>query len=319
MNVLSTRKICDNLKIFRSLITLVQIHNAKWNCVGIEMPIISELVENTEKYPWHSRVLTRYRIDPNSLHETPLPGDHRNCSFVSPESYNDYIDAIQNFKVRADDVWIIGVPKTGTTWMHNIVYKLKHGLDCENIAEKLEEQYFEKEADRGVNGPDSLDYFESQSSPRIFKSHLPAFLLPKGLWTTKPRIIYTTRNPKDTVISEYHMTLNSTFGLKYSFEEFCEIYMKDTILGTPFFEHLRTFLQLRHLDHVSFCVYEHLLNNQHEGIKQICKFLKCPHSDAQLNAIAADVSFQRMKKEFPSFWSPEDKISLPDPDYQLSR
>lgn len=36
----------------------------------------------------------------------------------------------------------------------------------------------------------SLEMIENMSRPRILKTHLPAFLLPKELWTINPKVFF---------------------------------------------------------------------------------------------------------------------------------
>lgn len=85
----------------------------------------------------------RYKIDPTVVdHQTPLLGYHKQFSAVYSKNVEHLLNFIQNFTVRADDVWIVGNVKSGTTWNHNIVFKLKNGFDTQNIAEQLEALYF---------------------------------------------------------------------------------------------------------------------------------------------------------------------------------
>lgn len=53
-----------------------------------------------------------------------------------------------------------------------------------------------------------FDFINQVDRPRYIKSHLPICFLPKQLWTAKPKIIYTMRDPKDTAISFYHHYYN---------------------------------------------------------------------------------------------------------------
>lgn len=53
-----------------------------------------------------------------------------------------------------------------------------------------------------------LDKIDVESSPRLLHSHLPPHLLPKQIWSVRPKVIYIYRNPKDAAISRFHMTKN---------------------------------------------------------------------------------------------------------------
>ena len=47
--------------------------------------------------------------------------------------------------------------------------------------------------------------FSSFPTPRVFKTHLPYDMVPKGHnEATTPRYIYVMRNPKDAFVSRYH-------------------------------------------------------------------------------------------------------------------
>lgn len=259
---------------------------------------------------------TKYKIDPESISQSPLPGDHKHYSHISSESFGKWVDHVQNFDIRADDIWIVGLPKTGTTWVHNIAFKLKNGFDCENIANELEHRYFERLTSTGDGFDREIERFKHMPSPRVLKSHLPAFLLPKGLWTVKPKIIYTIRNPKDMIVSGYHMIRNSMVRFPGKISDFAEDFFNDTAFGTPVFDHIHGFLQLRCLDNVLLNVYEELVADPFQGIKRVCQFLQCPHTENQLQELTENVSFGKMRDAFPSFMMPTDKTNIPDPDYK---
>lgn len=50
---------------------------------------------------------------------------------------------------------------------------------------------------------ESVQRVHDMPSPRFIKSHLPYHLLPTQMDTVKPKIIYTSRNPKDLCVSFY--------------------------------------------------------------------------------------------------------------------
>lgn len=280
------------------------------------MVIIHSNIENENEI---SKTIWRpimFKIDPNSDHQTSLPGDHRKYSQALPKKSVKWIDAIQNFEVRTDDIWIVGIIKTGTTWIHNIAYKLKYGLECDNIADELENRFFEKCAMWTDIFDKEIERYKEMKSPRIFKTHLPAFLLPNQLWTVQPKIIYTIRNPKDVVLSAYHMIRNSYMHFSGTLEDFCELYFDDIGFTSPIFDHFHGFLQLRTRDHVLLAEYEEMIADPVRGLKRICEFLQCPHSDEQLQEVNENVSFETMREKFPCFMLPDDKSTIPDPDYK---
>lgn len=70
----------------------------------------------------------RATIDLKTAKHLPFPDDYEFGSCFLPLKYEKLAARIHNFAVRPSDIWIVGYPKTGTTWMHNILWALKNNL-----------------------------------------------------------------------------------------------------------------------------------------------------------------------------------------------
>lgn len=96
------------------------------------MSIIFEEVEDSicerAAYPGATKFVWA-TIDPATKNQPNLPNDYKYHSVFMPRKYVNWAEKYQNLKIRKDDVWIMGFNKSGTTWLHNIIRKLKNGLD----------------------------------------------------------------------------------------------------------------------------------------------------------------------------------------------
>jgi hypothetical protein len=79
--------------------------------------------------------------------------------------------------VKPDDVFVIGYPKSGTTWLEEIVWLIVNNLNFEQAKSKF--HYFERVMflDDGVSDAELLD----MKSPRVIKSHFTREFLPDNL------------------------------------------------------------------------------------------------------------------------------------------
>lgn len=50
---------------------------------------------------------------------------------VMPQRYRDISEQVKNFKVRSDDVFLCSYPRTGSTWLQEILWLLGNDLDFE--------------------------------------------------------------------------------------------------------------------------------------------------------------------------------------------
>ena len=129
-------------------------------------------------------------------------------------------------RLRPRDVTVASYPKTGTTWVEQIVLLLLHGS---GVAPKLDpasrNSYVPGRRDVGCvwleptvasrrGGRFTLDQFDAIPAPRVIKSHAPFDSLvgtrsvpgKRGVDALKAsgsRVVYVSRNPKDAAVSLY--------------------------------------------------------------------------------------------------------------------
>lgn len=63
----------------------------------------------------------------------PILKDQQPEACCLPDRFQNYAEAIKSFKVRNDDVWVMGHAKSGTTVLTELVSVLINGLDFNEI------------------------------------------------------------------------------------------------------------------------------------------------------------------------------------------
>lgn len=291
-------------------------------CKKVEVPICERAAYNgTPGFVYAT-------IESKTENRLNLPSDYKYHWAFLPRKYEEWAQRLQNFDIRENDIWITGFPKTGTTWLRNIIWQLKNNLDFNAPLRKTFTEYLEipiiyEES----NGDEQLEMMIKRNdgrvaeyidlpSPRILKSHLPAFLLPRQIWTTKPRVVYICRNSKDVITSLYYMHRNNFHKYTGTLDNKCERLMSGEISFSPFFDHMKSFWQLRHLDHVLFLTYEELSTDLFAGIKRISKFLGCSYNDEKLKELTEHVSFKSMSAKTEDYFETVMADKRKDPNYK---
>ncbi|KAL2248351.1 cytosolic sulfotransferase 12-like [Sesamum indicum] len=222
-----------------------------------------------------------------------------------PQSIEGVIRVNKNFRPLPSDVILASFPKTGTTWLKALLYSIvnpssKHRLTVENPHSLVP----------------FLEYFDSYGKPpyesttvvspdanhcrRIFSTHMPYQLLERTLDSSDCRVVYVTRNPKDTLVSTWHFVnkwekaREEPWPFEVAVEKFC---CGVTPYG-PYDDHVMGYrkLSLKRPKNAHFLTYEELKNDPETHVKNLAEFLGCPFEgedvEGQVREIVKSCSFE---------------------------
>uniref|UniRef100_A0A3Q0RC32 Sulfotransferase n=1 Tax=Amphilophus citrinellus TaxID=61819 RepID=A0A3Q0RC32_AMPCI len=195
------------------------------------------------------------------------------------------------FPFRDTDILIVSYPKSGTTWMQEIV-TLIHTRGDPGLSQTVENW---KRAPWLEHYYSSALLEASSATVRVITTHLPHHLLRPTLQNSKAKIIYVSRNPKDVVVSFYHFHKMANFLPKpHSFPEFLTRFLESTVPFGSWFDHIKGWTSQinSNLLHVT---YEEMSLDLHGTIKRISSFLQCPLVEDEVNNCVKHSSFSNMK------------------------
>ncbi|XP_005073336.1 amine sulfotransferase [Mesocricetus auratus] len=205
----------------------------------------------------------------------------------------DIVENMDNHEIRDDDVFLVTYPKSGTVWTQQIlslIYFDGHRNGTENISTIDRAPFFEY-------NNHNLD-FDKMPSPRIFASHLPYYLTPKGLKKKKAKILYIYRNPKDVLTSYFHFTNLMTYlQAADNIEVFMQSFLDGQVVGSRWFDHIKGWYEHRHDFNIMFLSYEDMKKDLRSSVLKICSFLEKELSEDNVDAVVRQSTFQNMKRD----------------------
>ncbi|XP_075161038.1 sulfotransferase 1E1-like [Haematobia irritans] len=230
--------------------------------------------------------------------EVPLKKNWLTNWCTMPALFDTIVEDILNYQVRPDDVFVLTYMKCGTTWMQETVWLLMNNLDYEQ-AKKLPlttRSPFLEISGMSPIVPNALELSKSLASPRVLKSHLHPNLLPRELWSRKPKIIYVARNCKDVVVSSYHFVKNLCLWSGESLEDYVTDFINNEIVNTAYWTHIVDFWKMRHEPNIFYVTYEEMKKNLKGVIEKLCDFLERPQLNAEdMEKLLKHLSFDSMK------------------------
>ncbi|XP_031240047.1 bile salt sulfotransferase 2 isoform X2 [Mastomys coucha] len=107
-------------------------------------------------------------------------------------------DVRNKFLVKDEDLFILSYPKSGTNWLIVIVCLIQTKGDPKWIQSV-------PIWDRSPWIESDVGYTEviNKEGPRLMSSHLPIHLFPKTFFSSKAKVIYIIRDPRDVLVSGY--------------------------------------------------------------------------------------------------------------------
>jgi Sulfotransferase domain len=193
-----------------------------------------------------------------------------------------------SFKSRPDDIFIVTYPRSGTTWMQMIIYQLATDGDMSlshiaRFCPHLESDLLNK---RDIS---------RLPSPRVFKSHLSYWWVPKG----DSKYIYVARDGRDVAVSYFYFYQRG--GFRGTFEDFFGLFMRGKVTYGSWFDHVHGWWMHRNDHNVLFLWYEDLSNDLEGSIRRISEFCGFEIDPERFPTILERCSFNFMKAHEAKF------------------
>lgn len=246
-----------------------------------------EVEEIKSKYSKMCLDLKFYKFKWLTPPKTPLGPDWDFEPVCMPETHRKYAKLIRSFDIRSDDTFVLGFPKSGTSWLQEMIWLLCNDLNYTK-AKKMSQMFrfplLELASLMPIEQSISvlLHQMDKFPSPRYFKSHLPVSMLPEKMWSVKPKIIHIQRDPKDAAVSLYHHYKN-LHGYLGSKDDFFNLYLEGNVYFGPLVNHAMEFQQLRNELNIHFITYTEMKRDLKAVIKSTAEFLEKSITTEQIN------------------------------------
>uniref|UniRef100_A0A2P2I2D8 Sulfotransferase 1A1-like n=1 Tax=Hirondellea gigas TaxID=1518452 RepID=A0A2P2I2D8_9CRUS len=240
--------------------------------------------------------------------------------WVLPKPFQKYADDIADLQFEDDDVLLMTMPKSGTTWALEILWTMKHNPNFDNpmateplnvrspvievdcVIDHIEERgtfkvMFEKEyPDFDMSYGMFLHVCKMATKPRILKSHLPFCLLsPTAL--QKGKVVYVIRDPRDVCISYYHHSRIFFYeNFVGTFDQYVDTFIAGAMWHAPYWEHVKEAWDRRDDPNMHIMFYEKLKKNPKQELYKLDMFLDTNLTEGQIEKIVRYTSFTEMKK-----------------------
>ncbi|XP_062980825.1 amine sulfotransferase-like [Elgaria multicarinata webbii] len=217
--------------------------------------------------------------------------EYKGFYFARDTVIPEYLDSLEDFEIRDNDVFLVTYPKSGTMWSQQIlslIYHEGHRDGTENLTIMDRVPWLE-------HNIDNTDYV-NRTSPRLFTTHLPYRLVPKGLRNGRTKVIYVARNPKDVCVSLYHYSKTSVLLEEVEdFNIFMERFLAGKVIGSSWLDHIEGWSAHRDDFNILFLTYEEMKKDVRNSILKICNFLGKRLTDKVIDDIVDKASMANMR------------------------
>uniref|UniRef100_A0A8C4FAY4 Sulfotransferase n=1 Tax=Dicentrarchus labrax TaxID=13489 RepID=A0A8C4FAY4_DICLA len=213
-----------------------------------------------------------------------------------PQSLKYY----EEFSFRPDDIIIATYPKSGTTWMQEIVPLIMSGGDpasVETLPNWDRVPWLEEQRACMLN-------LDQRPSPRMFSTHFQYNIMPPSFFEVKPKVIYVMRNPKDVFTSSFHFYRITSFLVQPGPQsEFLHKFLDGKVMFGSWFDHVKSWLNAEDEERIMYISYEELIMDLKDSVVRISQFLEKSLDAEVIEKIADRCLFKNMKQNKMSNYS----------------
>lgn len=211
--------------------------------------------------------------------------------------FAECIERLKDLQVWPDDVLISTYPKSGTTWVSEILDMIYQGGDqekCQRGPIYTRVPFLEFKAPGILSGMETLKQIPA---PRLIKTHLPLLLLPQALLDRKVKIIYMARNAKDVAVSYFNFyKMAKVHPDPGAWEDFLEKFMTGQVCYGSWYQHVQEWWELRKRQPVLYLFYEDMKKDPKREIQKITEFVGRPLPEDIIDRIVQQTSFKKMQE-----------------------
>lgn len=222
--------------------------------------------------------------------------EYKGCNLLYSTNPLSLIREIEDAPFSEDDVVVVTYPKSGTTWVQEILRLISAKGDIENAsAEQLSQTVVNIDFQKGETS--NLDKIKTRHHPWHMKSHLPVVIHEKNVEAGKCKFIVVMRNPKDMLVSYYHYykAWADVGCFSGTFQEFFDIFKAKSLMRGDWLDHVLGWWKYKDQHNVLVVKYEELKADTKEGVRKIAEFCDQQLTEEQLDVIVDHVSFNKMK------------------------
>lgn len=240
---------------------------------------------------------------------------HVNGIVFLPYMTEQRIHDLTNFQTRSEDVFIVSYPKSGTTWLAQILREIAKPT----MPEGMDEQQV-------IGG--TVPFFESvhptvldtYPSPRYMCTHLPYSMMPHNS-KKKLKYIFIARNPRDVAASFFHwMRVLDKLEWDGSWDEFIGYFLKGNVPYGSYFDHILGWWNHQDDENLIFLKYEDMKKDLLGHVKKIAEFIEVPISQEEAQRVTQACSFSSMKADPKTNYDRyRDKIYKKDSTFSFMR
>jgi hypothetical protein len=193
------------------------------------------------------------------------------------------------YVARANDIFIVTAPRSGTTWMQTIVYAL---LNNGRAYDEDIDHYIARNPFLEMYGRQAV---EAMPRPGAIKTHV---LFDHLSDHPNAKYICVIRNPKDVCVS-FHRFVTSINGGEFNripFDRFFDGFLTGEIGHADYFDHLLSCWSHKNDANVLIILYEDMKKDIRSVINRIAIFLDIGVNRKLLERIVAVTSFDYLKK-----------------------